>query len=200
MRLSKESLVVISCLGALALVAAIFIMPAFDSVKASKQTISDNQAVLEEAELFNQKIAGFNSQYKKDELERLLSVLPKQEELPVLLIQLEGLATSNGLIMESVDFSKIEDNSKNLQSRSSFESEDGLSAESVVLSQKSKAQLYKILLVSLKLNGGYNEFKNYLKAVEKNSRLMDVISLSMGGSSRISQSYTFSVNLQVYYQ
>jgi Tfp pilus assembly protein PilO len=199
MALSKESLAVISSLGALALVTIFFIMPTFDSVNIDRQIASDKLVALEEAKLFNQRIAELNSQYKSEELEKLLSVLPKEEELSALLIQLEGLATSNGLIMESVDFSKIGEESDAQEPQPTLESEE-IGVENGLAVQTTKIQPYKILLVSLKLNGDYNAFKNYLQAVEKNLRLMDVVSMSLGGNSIIAQNFSFSINLQVYYQ
>jgi Tfp pilus assembly protein PilO len=197
MSISKENLVIISSLGALVLVVLLLIMPAFDSVNINRQIISERQSALEQAKLFNEKISELNNQYKSEELENLLSVLPKQEELSDLLIQLERLATDNGLIMESVDFSKIEQSSQVQEPQSTDQSGEGVATEN---GQEVQVQPYKILLVSLKLNGAYDAFKNYLQAVEKNKRIMDVTSLSLNTSSGIAQNFFFSVNLQVYYQ
>ena len=201
MSISKENIVIIGALCALALAVTFLIMPAFDSMNNNRQIIKEKQGDLEEAKLFNQKIEEMNSQYNSEELESILSVLPKQEELSVLLIQLEGLATGNGLIMESVDFSKIEQEFGVEQIPPTSELEDGVSGQGDLAStQQTQVQPYKILLVSMKLNGGYGAFKNYLRAVEKNKRIMDVTSLSLSTSSGIAQNFSFSVNLRVYYQ
>ena len=198
MSISKENLVIISSLGALVLVVLFLIMPSFDSMNLDRQILLEKQSSLEQAKLFNQQIAEKNSQYKSEELENSLSVLPKQEELSALLIQLERLATGNGLIMESVDFSKIEQE----EPQSAPELKEGAYSESGLLlnAEGTQAQPYRILLVSLKLNGTYGAFKNYLQAVEKNKRIMDVASLSLNTGSGIAQNLFFTVNLRVYYQ
>jgi len=201
MRISKENLVIIGSVCALVLVVLLLIMPAFDSMNIDRQIVSEKQSSLEQAKLFNQQIADKNSRYKSEELENLLSVMPKQEELSALLIQLEGLATGNGLIMESVDFGKIEQDSQAQEPRLGDELQGGIAPEnSQANSQGTQIQPYKILLVSLKLNGAYGAFKNYLRAVEKNKRIMDVVSLSLNTGSGIAQNFFFSVNLRVYYQ
>jgi len=205
--MSKENLIIIGSLCALALAVVFLIMPAFDSLSANGQIIAEKKSTLEQTSSFNQKIEEMNRQYKAEELERLLSVLPKEEELPSLLIQLEALATSNGLIMESVDFSEITQTSEVTPPQPSpelqnvFPKSQEASGESVSLNpQEIQSAPYKILAVRLKLNGGYGAFKNYLQAVEKNLRLMDVTSLDLNSSSGTAQNFAFSVNLQVYYQ
>jgi len=203
--MTKEKLIIIGSLSALALVVAFLIMPAYDNLNANRQIIAQEKSTLEQITAFNQKIEEMNRQYKAEELERLLSVLPKEEELPSLLIQLEALAIGNGLIMESVDFSEITSGvtppqpSPELQNVLPTSQE--ASGESVLGNQQeTQATPYKILAVRLKLSGGYDAFKNYLQAVEKNLRLMDVTSLDLDSKSGITQYLAFSVNLQVYYQ
>lgn len=199
--MSKENLVIIGSLCVLALVVLLLIMPAFDSISIVRQIVSEKQLSLEQAKLFNQQITDKNSRYKSEELENLLSVLPKQEELSALLIQLEGLASGNGLIMESVDFSKIEQDTRAQEPQPADELQENVAPENGFVNlQEVQARPYKILLVSLKLNGAYGAFKNYLQAVEKNRRIMDVVSLSLSTGSGAAQNLFFTVNLRVYYQ
>ena len=205
--MTKERLIIIGSLSALALAVAFLIMPALDSLNADRQFVAEQKSTLEQITSFNQKIEEMNRQYKAEELERLLSILPKEEELPSLLIQLEALATGNGLIMESVDFSEIAQTSETAPPRPSpelqnvFPQSQETSGKSASLNpQEVQSALYKILAVRLKLSGGYGAFKNYLQAVEKNLRLMDVSSLDLNTSSGTAQNFAFSVNLQVYYQ
>jgi Tfp pilus assembly protein PilO len=199
MGMSKENLVIIGSLCALGLVVLFLILPSWDSVNIDRQIITEEKSYLEQVKSFNQNIEEKNKQYKSDELERLLSVLPKEEELSPLLIQLEGLATGNSLIMESVDFSKI-DKTSAAQEFQSTSWQEGVSEQNGQANPEVQAQPYKILLVSLKLSGGYGAFKNYLQSVEQNLRLMDVTSFELTNSSGIAQNLFFTVNLRVYYQ
>ncbi len=197
--MSKERLIIIGSFCALALVAVFLIMPAFDSLSANRQIMADEKSELEKIQSFNQKIEEMNSQYKSEELNKLLSVLPKEEELPSLLIQLEALATSNGLIMESVDFNEIAQIAEVAPPQTEDIIPKAGNTAAQQTSQTAQAAPYKILAVNLKLSGGYGAFKNYLQAVEKNLRLMDVVSLNLSNSFA-GQNFSFGVNLHVYYQ
>jgi len=197
--MSKEKFIILGTLSALALFVVFVIMPSWDVLNVDRVTLSYRQSALEQAKSLNQKIEELNSQYTNEELESVLSVLPKQEELSALLIQLERLATGNGLIMESVNFSKIEQPPAAQESQPAPESENVTPDVGQITLQENPTTPYKVLLVSLKLSGGYDAFKSYLQAVEKNLRLMDVTSLSLS-SAGTSQNFFFTVNLRVYYQ
>jgi Tfp pilus assembly protein PilO len=199
MSISKENLVILCTLGALALVAVFLVMPSFDSVNLDRQIIGEKQASLEQTKIYNQQIAEKNNQFKNEQLQELLSILPKQEELSALLIQLEGLATGNGLIMESVDFSKIEQQPQ-AEAPSDTETDVSGTDTGLITAGPAPAPPYKILLVTMKLSGSYEAFKNYLESVEKNKRIMDVISLVLDNSSGLASYFFFTVNLHVYYQ
>jgi Tfp pilus assembly protein PilO len=200
MSISKENLVILCSLGALALIVVFLVMPSFDEFNLDRQIIVEKQASLEQAKIYNQQITDKNNQFKNEQLQELLSVLPKQEELSALLIQLEGLATGNGLIMESVDFSKIEQQPQAEAPGTDTGTDMSGTDSGLITAGPAPAPPYKILLVTMKLNGAYDAFKNYLEAVEKNKRIMDVTSLVLDNSSGLTQYFSFTVNLHVYYQ
>lgn len=79
--------------------------------------------------------------------------IPKGQNIPELLINLEALASENGLTFSGVDFK-----SKDL-----------------------KTTGVKTLIMEMKVKGSYSAFKNYLKAMEKSLRIFDVMNVSFAG-------------------
>ena len=58
---------------------------------------------------------------------------------------------------------------------------------------------YKSLPVSVNLIGSFKALEYYLENLEKNLRIIDVISINIGGSQSLG-SLNFTVNLKVYFQ
>jgi len=66
--MTKERLIIIGSLSALALAVAFLIMPALDSLNADRQFVAEKKSTLEQITSFNQKIDEINRQYKAEEL------------------------------------------------------------------------------------------------------------------------------------
>jgi|SRR3989338_4627307 len=103
--------------------------------------------------------------------------IPSGQNVPELLVNLEALASENGLIFSSVNFKP-----KDL-----------------------KAPGIKILMMEIKVKGSYPAFKNYLGAMEKSLRLFDVVSVSFNGAApgQINinpNSLEFNLLVNTYYQ
>ncbi|MFH0852122.1 MAG: type 4a pilus biogenesis protein PilO [bacterium] len=211
----KDSLIIISSIMAAAAIIFFLIMPAFDELSLNKDNITGQQERIARIEAFGEKIKTLNREYDKNPEagDKLLTVLPKEKELAKLLIGLESLATGNGLTMESVDFMQIQ-----TQQNISMPAQTGEpimpqapDAVPVVASDATQmmpaqtvpsAEIYKTLLVKLRLSGNYDAFKTYLKAVEGNERVMDVMVFTFANaqSGAEQNALSFSVDLYVYYQ
>jgi len=212
---NDTSIMIISVLAVMMIV-FLLIMPAFDTLSLDEQSNADSKVRVESLGLSNTKMEELIRQYNSnpEDMEQIFSILPKQQELSGLLIQLESLAAASGLVMESVDFKEI----KKSVSPSDIQM-PAVTGESVpggantgmampaapggTLEQIEPVEPYKTLAVKLKLSGGYGTFKNYLQAVEKNQRLMDVVSLSVSSlQSGVEQgaNFSYTVDLRVYYQ
>jgi len=204
--MKRDTLIIVGSLMAAALIAFFLIWPEVDAMGAKKEDLVNKDTQIADLKAFAEKIKTLNDKYNMnpDELEKFLSVLPKEEEVPKLLIQLESLATENGLIMGSVDFRQVENKivaaPVTAEDAGMFSGSQGSGsgAAAPLPLPTAPPATYKTLAVSLKLSGGYDAFKSYLVAVEKNVRLMDVTSLGLGGGEQ--GNYSFSVSLNVYYQ
>jgi len=113
--------------------------------------------------------------------------LPSSQDVPNLITQLEGLAFENGLILEEIGLATIEETGAE-------------KAQKARLEEKAKKN-YQVLSASLKLIGSYSSFKNFLKAVEDNIRLIDINSVNFKVETKEGiQLFESEVNLNTYYQ
>lgn len=174
----------------------VFIAPNWSSIKILRleavlleQDVADLEELLSETQQIKEKYVRVEQDAK-----RIFLAIPKQEDLPYLLIQFEALAASNGLLLEAISFSQVEKTPKKKFTQETTKSQ----AANTFL---------KISHVNLSLSGSYNAFKNYLVALENNIRSMDVYSIEFapygysdefGGST--SDVFEFTSEIVVYYQ
>ncbi len=207
--MKKDNIIIILSLLALILIVFLLVLPAFDALNMASASLSFEEEQFAQIQAQSQKLSALEKKYKDNpgELEKLKLAVPEEEDLSGLLINLENLAAANNLVMGSVNFKAAE---KKLSIAPPQIGDTGiLPGENQGLADAPSAgsvqpmiQTYKITAVTIDLAGGYNSFKDYLKGVEGNERLMDVISFnySRGESSQGSDSYKFGLNLNVYYQ
>ncbi|MFA6410909.1 MAG: type 4a pilus biogenesis protein PilO [Candidatus Buchananbacteria bacterium] len=122
------------------------------------------------------KLAANYQNISQTEMLKLNEVLPEEEDIPGLFVQLQNLAQENNLLLASVSINETSGSSQN-----------GNLAGNI-----------KKLSVSLNLIGGqgnsYNEVKQFLSALEYNLRIFDVNSVYFSPDS---PSYT--INIFTYY-
>lgn len=211
----KGTVVILGSLLVLILIIFFLILPVFDSLNSVRAMIDSSTKELEQEQNLKAKIEQLNEEYNNNPkaVQNLLIAIPEQEDLSGLLTQLENLAMSNGLAMESVDFKEQTAENAAAPPPESSSNEavfpqagentaSGTSGE-LVATPSTASLFYKTLSVDLKLSGSYSALKNYLKAVEKNVRLMDVDSLNLNTASSqptVGESQFFIlIELSVYY-
>ncbi len=205
----NEAVIIIGSFLALVLIVVFLIMPALDSLAAERENLAVRKVQLEEVNLFNEKIKELMEKYASDPggVEKILSVLPNGQEVPAVLRNLQGLAGANGLIMEKIEFNEISPSTEIAPPQIGQEEEilpkkggfNEVSPTASLMAPKPAAS-YKILSASVKLSGSYGAFKNYLQALEKSERLIDVVYLSLTDNGLNPSTSSFSVNLYLYYQ
>lgn len=131
--------------------------PLYGDVQAALELQKQNQDNLTQRQKLTENLERLISQYneRSSDIVSLNKAIPSGQNIPELLVNLEAIASENGLIFGSVNFKP-----KDL-----------------------KAQGVKILIVEIKIKGSYPSFLNYLKAIEKSLRIFDVVSISFAGVS-----------------
>jgi len=195
---------------ALALVAGatvVFILPLWNSTKIVKKRIEDGKSKLETVNelLAKTKILKDDYELVKGHAEKVFISLPKEKDLPDLIVQFESLAAAHGLVLESIGFGDFEKSQSSGGQAVSFE-EEGieeslLPADVQISAAKS---VFRDLPVSLTVSGDYNSLKKYISGLENNIRSMTIQSINLGGvsgeSSAGEDSFSFDLKLSVYYQ
>lgn len=150
MVLQRKNLILI-VEGMTLLLLLFFIFLIFGNIREEKDLVKQNSARVQEKEEEVKILENLKLEYiaLKEEIKKTDQVIAADSDQQGLMSRIEGLATKNGLILESIDFSP--DTSKNL----------GVSS-------------LKILGSRIKLFGLYPSLKNFISDLENNLRLIDV--------------------------
>lgn len=146
-----------------------FIMPQWQMVTATRSAIGELEALhrelLELAASRDALMTAYNAIPEAD-LEKLRAITPASRETSSVLADFEQLAVEHTLSLDQVDFIAQKD------------------ASTVALP---KAGAYGTIPVSLRLRGPYEGFREFLAALERNLRLVDVDEFAIT-ASQIGQS------------
>ncbi len=182
----------ISVVAGLALV-FVFVIPEWSAIKVSRTEISQKKMEITKLEELLAKVQQLDEEYEdaKDEVDKAFLSLPQEKDVPHLLVQFESLASSNGLLLESINFGEITE-----------ETETG-SSQSGSSQAKKLIAGFPSMSVDIKVIGSYDAFKNYLAALENNIRSMAVESIQLSlGQEETGLLSIFEIDLavSVYYQ
>lgn len=167
-------------------IASIFVyssmlIPKYNDIQNLRGKRSALDGLLEEekqaVEAVKQLIRQYNS--ISDVKAGLAITLPDEEETASMINQFRGIASSNGILMTA------------------------LSIRPLSIKPTGKEEIVRplgTLRVNLGLIGDYNSFKEYLKAIETNVRLMDVQSIQIQNAGLNNGPYEYQVEVDTYYQ
>jgi len=188
----KTTIILISLIGALVLI-FVFISPLWSSIKVLREEINQQKLAITATEELLVKTQALNQEYQPlaEQAQEISLALPKEKDIPYLLVQFENLASSNGLLLESMDFSQI-------TSKSEIEEAFQLGIEQ----SKKISPLFSSLSLKVKVSGSYNAFKGYLASLENSVRSMDVHSIKFdipGEGLAALSIFEFDLGVNVYY-
>lgn len=131
------------------------LLPLWQSAQAALELKKGNEDNLAQRQKLTANLENLIAQYngRANDLVSFKKAIPAGQNIPELLINLEALASENGMIFSSVNFKPKTLNTSNI----------------------------KTLVMEIKIKGSYSDFQNYLKAVEKSLRLFDVTNVSFTG-------------------
>lgn len=197
--MSKRFFILIVLVLVIGLMVWQFFIPAFLSVSALRTGLDSERGKLEETKKLNEKLKSLGGDYVKvgKDAEKIFDALPKKENIPGVLIQMEAMASQNGLILNSIDFSNVVDDKKKI----SNVLDAGAGAGGALAATVPTSPL-KTMKVGLSLSGNYQSLKDFLKATESSLRIMDVNNISFGNKAKEegSESVSFKVDMIVYYR
>jgi Tfp pilus assembly protein PilO len=194
--MNKQAFILTIIILAIIFIAWQLFWPAFVEVSDLRQELATWQDKLKETQDQKTKLVNLKQKYESlsNEEQKITEALPSQEDIPSLLVQVEALASQNGLILDSINLSSLEETKK---SKTSTQASPVPPVGTLEVGSKP-------ITIDLALSGNSGALKNFLKAVESNLRLMDVTSVSFGESAATaplttSGLVTFKVSLNAYY-
>ena len=179
----------------------VFVFPLFSSARAIYSDLTQKRQEIEKLKELSSKIGKIEQDYDSisEAIEKVLLALPEEKDLPQLLVQFEKIAVNNGLLLESIEFGEISKKEESDFIRS-IEDYETLNQSKKMLSTFPNSS------VLLKVVGSYSAFKNYISALEKNVRSMDIYSIQFSNDSKMrslfsdSGIFEFNLGINVYYK
>ncbi len=144
---------------------------------SKKEELTNIQEFLAKFEVLKKQYEGGEAKLKKAE-----QVLPQKPDIPGILVQLETLASENGLLLEDINYSLP------------------------VIGQAGTAkEAFRKVAIDLEIAGSYKSFKGFLVSVQNNLRIMDISDINLSAQIKETEggtiiSYTYNLTMNVYYQ
>jgi len=196
----KNIIAAISFIISLALM-FVFIFPLFSSAKVMYLDLSQKRQEIEKLKELLDKVEKISQNYDSisEEVEKILLALPEEKDLPQLLVQFEKLALNNGLLLESIEFGEISKKEKKDFIRNIDDYNELNESKKILFT-------FPNSFISLKIVGSYSAFTNYIDALEKNVRSMDIYSIKFDSDNTMrnlfgdSEIFEFNLGINVYYK
>ncbi len=189
----------------LLLAAAVFswqiFWPAFLTTSAAAKEAANWQAKVDEANNLKTQLVSLKQKYEANEekMERVKQALPKKEDTPGLLVQIEDLAIKSGLILDAIDL-KFPDTKK---SQEAVVSTPANAANPVLALAAAPRLSFKTAVIDVSVSGGYSSLLGFLASIENNLRLMDVTALSFDVNELNNEALVsfnnFKITLEAYF-
>lgn len=210
--MSKRLYILIINLVVVGLIGWFLVWPAWGGVSQLRGEQADLQKKIEEARQTKARLGDLKQKYENltDEQEKIMTAVPMEEDLPGLLIQLEAMAFQNGLLLNSVNFTYPDTTKSSKASAAQTDTlpknqqTSGNQSAVAPLAAAPPAEV-KTLVVKLNLSGSYSSLKSFLKTIENDLRLTDIITIdylsenSEGGLGQ-AEAGKLAVDVNVYYK
>lgn len=168
----------------------LYTSPAYDSMQALSTQGAQYDAALEKAtqlQELKQTLLARDNSFDPTEVSRLTTMLPDQVDNIRLILDLDNLASKYGMGLQNVQIS----------------SPDTDQGQSVVSSIASAAQPYDSLTLSFTTAGTYQQFIQFVTALQSSLRLVDIENISFqptaGAANSSADVYTYTMTVQTYW-
>ncbi len=178
------TLIILICLLILLALGGYFLCwPKYQEFKWKKVEIETKDEEIRKKEeyilnlgILSEKLSAYEEQFSKID-----SALPKDSSIADLLNFFEKTSSENGLILTDIDVSGLFSSETSVQQSSTQEDSGG--------------KIQKMSF-SISVSGSYSAFKNFLSAVYRSSRLIEVKSIGFSSSEEKKDLFDFNLNLE----
>jgi len=188
----KKSIIIIILIAIFVGIILLLDWPGVKDILSIQEEINHYSNLIEEKRELVSKTEQLKQAYdsKQEDIKKVYYVLPKEKQIPELIVQFEALASGNGLILEDLSIQKKK------RAQETKKEEEQKTREAVL-------QEVETLKISLKVTGTYLSFESFLKTLESNVRIMDIQSIdftSKESKEEESLFLNFDVELEAYYR
>ncbi|MCD4704701.1 hypothetical protein K8R66_01360 [bacterium] len=169
------------------------LFPKFEKLKEEKSAVARKKGELLIIENYQLKTKELMEKYrdlktkKEKEINRLYEVLPREENLYNLMAQMESLVLANGLFLGDIIMTDI-------SAENEIRRNKDLPIETESIENNSIIGEVEVSIFVFGGNGGYDQFKDFLAALESHVRLIDISSLSFDQNIE-----SYSIIFKTYY-
>ncbi|MEK7203601.1 MAG: type 4a pilus biogenesis protein PilO [Patescibacteria group bacterium] len=134
------------------LVFFLLVLPTFDQTRMLRSSIGERADILNEAQEISDRINSLNQEIdsRRQNIDKLDRLLPKKKQVPELLSSMESIVSASGTTLIEMNLSDVV-----------------------------REGNVKKISATLKLNGDFASFMNFLDLLERNLRLIDVSNLDV---------------------
>src|SRR3972149_3607411 len=168
--------------------------PMWNEITDVKTKKEETQAILDRINALAQRRDEIQAQFNSlttDDLAKLNEFFPKNQEPGLLILNIDKLASSNGMLLKKIDASEGVKNTQQRQAR------QGETVE----------EKFSDFPFQISVSGSYSSFLSFMKALEKSRRLIDIDRLtfdsgSIGADGKIIKSdfYEYSISAHTYWK
>lgn len=175
----------------------LFLRDKWAEYKAIGADVKKMQDMLQEWEDFTKMINQLNRQVSnipQSDIDKLLEILPPEQDATGFIRTLDFLVRSSGLALENINVSgevreRVIDKDKSSQPRPTGSRKN----------RSEEQKDFEKLPFSLSVVGSYNSFKQFLKKLELNTRLIDIDEVSISPSREENKPFAFKISGNTYY-
>lgn len=167
-------------------------VPEVQAILKTRKDIEIQKQILLDNQIFMAKLEQLARIYRenRESIDKIDSILPKKQDIPNLIVQVEALVLEQGLILDKLDITVPAEETSGI-----------INPEDILIKKDTAVTKYKTLMISLGFTGDYSALKNFFKATEENMRLIDIDSVSISPeSSEVPGIFKFDLSLKTYYQ
>ncbi len=182
-------LIALSMAGVTVIVYASFLNPIFGEVVELRGRIAANSDLLANqanaVQKFKELLGLYSDQYKALD-KTLSSALPSKEEVPAVVNQIQALSRVSNLALQSVTFKYA------------------AMKPTAKAGQFTLVKPLGVLNVTMQMAGSYEGMKAFIRAIETNIRVMDVVLLKIDpvrrGDATVPNLFLYTMEVSTYYQ
>ena len=184
----------------------LFFLLVMPKVREVRELASTKTRLQGEVETVREKIVSTKNTIAKftaieqGDITRIEAALPKEIDLPNLLVLVESLISSSGLITQDIDVLASKPIVRRAAAQTTSQSAGGISPR-FLSAPTEEDRGHAVATIAFSMLGTYESFKAFLQDAERSLRIFDVETISFSSpASGQSAVFSFSMKMKTYYK